>query len=365
MTEACLLLWSLTGLALAEAPTSAAWKTVDAPRAIELPRDHAAHPDYRIEWWYYTGNLHTPQGRRFGYQLTFFRTGLVFAPENPSHWAVRDLYIAHWAISDIDGGKFHVFQRANRHGLGTAGADTDRYRVWNGPWEARLDGETHVLSAVEGDTRLSLRLRPGKPVVLHGEQGLSRKGPTPGNASYYYSLTRMPTEGSLTLGGQTFPLSGQSWMDHEFSSSFLESGQRGWDWLSIQLDDGRELMIYQIRRDDGSRDRFSSGTLVAADGSTVRLTGEDFTLKPQSRWKSPHSGAEYPIAWTLSIPSQGLELQLSAALASQEMTTTPTAGFPYWEGGITIQGTSRGKSIRGEGYLEMTGYAGLGQFLSR
>jgi len=333
------------------------WQIVDRPRPFVFPADHAAHPDYRIEWWYYTGHLATPGGRHFGYQLTFFRTGIVRQPTNPSAWSVRDLYIAHLALSDLDQRKFRFFQRARRQGVGWAGADAQRYHVWNGDWSARLDGETQRLIAADEGLSLALELQPQKPPVPHGDAGLSRKGPSPGNASYYYSFTRLQTSGRLTVDGQACDVTGVSWMDHEFSSSFLEAGQQGWDWLSLQLDDGRDLMVYQVRHADGSADPLSSATLVDAAGRARHLERSQFVLEPRRRWQSPDTGGNYPIEWTLRLPQEQAEFSIAAAYPQQEMNTVASNGFPYWEGSVTIRGRWGNTPITGRGYLEMTGYA--------
>jgi predicted secreted hydrolase len=349
--------------ALAAEPNSP-WLSVVEPRPFVFPRDHAAHEDYRIEWWYYTGNLETVEGRRFGYQLTFFRTGLDFRPKNPSRWSVRDLYVAHFAISDIAAEEFKFRERVARSGVGWAGAASDVYRVWNGDWSARLAGDDHVLSAAEGPMKLELSLKPAKRPVLHGRQGMHRKGESRGNASYYYSMTRMDTSGSITVGQKTFAVTGRSWMDHEFSSSFLEAGQRGWDWFALEFDDGSELMLYQMRRSDGTRDRFSSGTLVHPDGSWKSIGQADFILAAGKKWTSPASKAAYPIEWNLRIPGHKIDLALRAAFAGQEMNTVASTGFPYWEGSIVASGTRDGKPLAGRGYLEMTGYrASLGRLI--
>lgn len=343
---------------LAGATPDEAWQKAVQPRALVFPRDHAAHEDYRVEWWYYTGNVEADDGRRFGYELTFFRTGVVREPRIASPWAVRDLYVAHFAISDLAAGKFHMFQRVKRAGMGWAGAATDRYHAWNGQWQVHLEGDEHLLSASEDGTELELRLTPRKPPVLHGVGGLSRKGPTAGNASHYYSLTRLDTQGTLTVAGQSAAVRGLSWMDHEFSSSFLEQGQLGWDWFSIQLDDHRELMIYQIRRDDGSVDPFSSGTIVATDGRATAIGRDQFRLTPSRRWRSPQTGTEYPIQWRLQMPGRRLDLTVEAALDCQELDTRASVGFPYWEGSIDVRGAWDDRPVRGRGYLEMTGYGG-------
>jgi predicted secreted hydrolase len=333
------------------------WNSVTQPRPFLFPADHAAHPDYRIEWWYYTGNLQSSSGRRFGFQVTFFRTGVVREPLNPSRWAIRDLFMGHFALSDIQGSRLHAFERLNRGGLGQAGAERDHYHVWNGDWQVRLEGQRHLLQAREGDCGVNLELAPLKPPILHGDHGMSRKGPSEGNASYYYSLTRMRTTGTVVLGGETFTVTGLSWMDHEFSTSFLEKGQRGWDWFALQLDDGRELMIYQIRRTDGTADPFSSGTLVDRLGNAEHLSRDDFTLVPGKTWKSGTSGATYPVDWTVRAPRYQLELHVEAALAAQELNLASGSGVAYWEGAIRITGQSAGRPVAGCGYLEMTGYA--------
>lgn len=333
------------------------WKEAAPGYQFSFPRDHAAHPDYRIEWWYYTGNVETREGRRFGYQLTFFRTGVTPTTVNPSRWTVRDLYLAHFAISDLEKQKFHSFERLARAGIGWAGAETERYRVWNDTWEARLDGDTHVLMAEDGGVRLQLTLVPEKLPVIHGENGVSQKGAAVGNASHYYSLTRLRTVGQLTIDGETFKLNGLSWMDHEFGTSFLEKAHVGWDWFSLQLNDGRELMIFQLRRTDGSMDPHSSGALIDANGQTMPIRFGEFSLSPSQPWLSPETGAAYPTVWELAVPRFGLQLLIRAALPDQELRTNASTGVTYWEGS-TIVTAKKQLQLAGRGYLEMTGYAG-------
>lgn len=331
------------------------WKKALPPYTFTFPRDHGAHPDYKIEWWYYTGNLATRDGRRFGYQLTFFRVGVESAPVNPSRWAVRDLYTAHFAVTDLEGKRFRHAEKLNRAGIGWAGAEVDRYRVWNEGWEARLDenGSGHLLHAADEGMKIDLRLDPTKPVVVQGEKGVSQKGKTPGNASHYYSLTRLATKGTLQVGEERFEVEGISWMDHEFGTSFLEKGQKGWDWLSIQLEDGSELMLYQFRRDDGATDPHSNGVWVARDGRATRLRADQFRLIPVGFWRSPASGATYPVRWQIELPSLGWRLTVRAAVDSQELQTNESTRVTYWEGAIIVEGDRQGR-----GYLEMTGYAG-------
>ncbi|MBI1760225.1 MAG: carotenoid 1,2-hydratase [Acidobacteria bacterium] len=342
----------------ASAQLAGNWKQALPPYQFNFPAAHASHPEYKIEWWYYTGNLAAQGGRRFGYQLTFFRIGVERMPQNASRWAVRDLYAAHLAVTDVAGQRFRFGDKLNRAGIGWAGAETATYRVWNEDWEARQDvNGQHLLRAFEREFGLDLQLAEGKVPVAHGARGVSQKGTQPGNASHYYSLTRMPTRGTLTLNGERIPVEGASWMDHEFGTSYLEPAQLGWDWFSLQLDDGTELMLYRFRRQDGARDPLSSGTLVAANGQTTGLKFDAFALTPLREWRSD-SGARYPVEWRVQIPARELELIVHAALDQQELRTEGSTGVSYWEGAIEVSGTQRGRAVTGRGYLELTGYAG-------
>ncbi len=348
------------------------WREASAGYRFAFPADHAAHPDFRVEWWYYTGNLETQTGRRFGYQLTFFRVGVVREPTNASKWALRDLYMAHFAIADIERQSFHSFERTNRAGIGWAGADAfeqlrpgeERHRpkssprVWNEDWVTQLDGGSGKLHAIEEGYSLDLELKPSKGVVIHGDNGISQKGPSPGNASHYYSLSRLESSGQLVVEGETFDVTGLSWMDHEFGTSFLHDEQVGWDWFSMQLEDGRDLMLFEIRRRDGTIDPSSSGTLIDAGGTPTHLSYGDFLLVPGQTWRSPASGASYPIGWGIELARYGVRLNVTAEIGDQELRTPESTGVTYWEGSITAEGASEGKRILGRGYLEMTGYAG-------
>ena len=335
------------------------WRQARPDYRLQFPSDHASHPEYRIEWWYYTGNLADSSLRRFGFQLTFFRAGVRARPENPSRWAVRDLFMAHLALSDLATGRFHFAERLNRAGPGWAGASTETYRVWNESWEAGLDSDgRHRLRARDGDFGIDLVLEPGRQPLLHGQAGLSQKGAQEGNASHYYSLTRMPTRGSIRVDGREFEIAGLSWMDHEFGTSFLEPEQIGWDWFALQLDSGQDLMVFQLRRSDGRRDPNSSGTLLDDSGKPRALGRSDFSLEPVRTWRSPHSGASYPIQWRLSLPRQGLSLTVTAAQPDQELRTRWSTGVTYWEGAVVVTGTRGADPVSGRGYLEMTGYAG-------
>jgi predicted secreted hydrolase len=342
-----------------------AWKEATPGYRFAFPRDHASHPDHQLEWWYYTGNVATREGRRLGFQITFFRIGVDPAPANPSRWAVRDLHMAHLAVSDPEGGRYRFDERLSRSGPGLSGAASDRYRVWNEDWSAGLDDAgRHVLRAQSREVGLDLVLEPGKPPAINGVNGISQKGARPGNASHYYSMTRMPTRGALTIGGDRFEVTGDSWMDHEFGTSFLEPEQQGWDWLALQLDDGRELMLYQLRRGDGTRDPRSSGTLVDARGGTRHLAAQDFALAAAGTPFTAPSGAKYPVQWDVAVPGADLRMRVSTPLPDQELRTLGD-GIAYWEGMIQVVGTAAGRPVRGRGYLEMTGYRGsLGRVMS-
>ena len=354
--------------------TQVPWKFAAAGYRFEFPRDHASHPDYKIEWWYYTGNVNTADGRRFGYQVTFFRVGIDHAPANPSKWALRDLYMTHLAVSDARGNRYRFAEKLSRGGPGLAGAASDRYHVWNEDWAAMLVGNReprsgtraqHVIKASSANAAVDLVLDEGKRPVINGVNGISQKGAQPGNASHYYSLTRMPTRGTLTIDGEQFEVTGDSWMDHEFGTSFLEPDQRGWDWLSIQMSDGRELMLYQLRRADQSRDPRSSGTLVDRSGGSIHLSNDQFTLTPGRSQFTSKNGATYPTEWIIGVPSQKIELRVTTPVNDQELSLLPSTGIAYWEGMIDVAGTSGGAAVSGSGYLEMTGYHGsLGRVLS-
>jgi predicted secreted hydrolase len=364
---ATIVLYALLAAATAAVPSANdPWREATKGYVFAFPRDHASHPDHKIEWWYYTGNLLAADGRRFGYQVTFFRVGVDHAPANPSRWSVRDLYMTHVAVSDVAGQRYRFSERLSRSGPGLAGAAADRYSVWTEDWTAALDDRgNHVLRAPGDKAGVDLVLGPGKGPVVNGLDGISQKGERPGNASHYYSITRMPTAGSITIDGQRVEVTGESWMDHEFGTTFLEPEQRGWDWLSIQLTDGRELMLYQLRRADGSVDPRSSGTLIDRDGRSAHLTVADFTLTPGSRTFRSANGAVYPLEWTLAMPSRKLELSISTPLANQELSLERSSGVAYWEGLIDVAGREAGRALSGRGYLEMTGYHGsLGRVLT-
>jgi predicted secreted hydrolase len=332
-----------------------------APRAFAFPADHGPHPAFRTEWWYWTGNLRVPaatgSARRFGFQLTFFRTALApwIAPRR-SAWETRDVYMAHLALTDVAAGRFHASDRWARAALDLAGATGDPVRVWLGDWTAEgtgPDGLPMRLRAGDDEVRLDLTLASLKPPVLHGERGLSRKSHEPGNASYYYSLTRMRAGGEVRVGGQAFPVEGLAWMDREWSTSSLGSDLVGWDWFALQLEDGRELMLYRLRRRDGGIAPASQGTIVLADGAARSLERDAVEVVPLGYWTSPRGGTRYPAGWRLRIPALALDLTVTPLIPDQELDLA----VRYWEGAVRAEGMAAGRPLLGEGYVELVGYA--------
>jgi predicted secreted hydrolase len=331
----------------------AGYARATAPRPFAFPADHGPHPEYRTEWWYYTGNVETREGRHFGYQLTFFRIAL--APEDhprASAWATRHVYMAHFAVTDTAGGRFHSRARFARGAAGLAGAEAPPFRVWTEDWSATSaepDGLPMRLQASEDGIAVDLVLESARPPVLQGDRGLSRKGPEPGNASYYYSFTRMPTRGSVRVGDEEFAVRGTSWMDREWSTSAL-GDKVGWDWFALQLDDGRDVMFYQLRRPDGSTDGFSAGIVAAPDGRVSGLGHDAVTVEVLAHWTSP-GGVRYPARWRLTAPAWDLDVEIVPRLAGQEHTQP----FRYWEGAVLVRSrTLPGRG--GVGYVELVGY---------
>jgi predicted secreted hydrolase len=329
------------------------------PREFVFPDDHGPHPEYRTEWWYLTGHLDADDGRSFGFQLTFFRNALSpTPPERQSAWSTNQLWMGHFAITDVESGHHVYEERFARGAVGLAGATADPFRVWIEGWE--LDGERpgdafpfRLRAAMESGEALELHVSEGKPPVLQGEAGLSQKGPEPGNASYYLSWTRMPLRGTVTMDGETVAVSGEGWMDREWSTSALGEVHRGWDWFSLQLDDGRELMFFELRRADGARDPLNHGALVAADGTVRHLGGDQVSVEVLERWRSPLDGTDYPSGWRLRIPEEQIDLVLTPRVRDQEMNVS----FRYWEGALEVEGTAAGRPVGGRGYAELTGYA--------
>ena len=324
----------------------------------QFPRDHFSHPEFQTEWWYYTGNVRDAAGRKFGFELTFFRQGADRdIKKNPNVWDVEDAWLAHFAFSDIDGNRFLHTRRLNRSGARLAGADAAQHRIWNGNWCAQLsaDASKHQLRAVADQFRVDLELNAAKPPVIHGVNGVSQKAEGAGHASHYVSFTRLVTRGSVEVEGKQFHVEGLTWMDHEFFTNQLGEGQTGWDWFSLQLDDGSELMLGRLRRKDGAADPFSSGTYVDRTGRARHLTAREFELKPGRTWASKETKGVYPVEWMVRIPSLKIDAMIRTRLPQQELTG---GGTDYWEGAIEVNGTREGRALSGVGYLEMTGYAG-------
>lgn len=345
-----------SGIRWGEAPEPEGFVRAFTPRNWQFPADFGPHPEYRTEWWYYTGNLEGDDGRPFGYQLTIFRQAL--APAAPdaggSRWRTPQVFSAHFTVSDIATDTFLQEERFARGALGLAGAEADPYAVWLNDWRISAEGPDRVrLQAATDAMAIDLSLRQSRPPVLQGQDGLSRKGPEPGNASHYYSLVQQPTEGTVTVAGRRHAVHGVSWKDHEFSTSVLSPGTVGWDWFSAQFEDGSSLMLYGLRREDGGKEPFSGGRWIDGDGE-VELGAEDYDLTVKRTWRSPHSGARYPAAWTLTIPRLDLELVITPQMADQELST---ASATYWEGALGYRGHRGEQPLLGRGYGELTGYA--------
>jgi predicted secreted hydrolase len=337
-------------------------------RTFSFPQDHFSHPEFKTEWWYYSGHLQSQNQEKgsFGYQLTFFRTGLTRERKNQkSKWSIRDLYFAHLAITDESRGKFEYLEKISRGSLGEAGALSYKtgertFRIWIDNWSIEGKGlsmHNHSLRAGDKNFGLELLLIPEKNPVIHGQNGVSQKGEGEGYASHYYSIPRLKTEGRLFLQNKEIPVLGISWMDHEFGSAQLREYQVGWDWFSIQLDNKTELMFYQIRQKDGKIDPYSSGTMILADGTYQHLPKKEFQIDVLDRWKSSKSGAFYPSKWKITVPSRQIELTLSPTVKDQELITKESTRVTYWEGSVKIEGKYQGIPVKGLGYSELTGYA--------
>jgi len=345
---------------------TAGFQSVTGPCRFSFPEDHGAHPGYRTEWWYYTGNLTATTGERFGFQLTFFRRQLRPSdtlrewPVPASAWRTNQIYLAHAALTDLGGQRHVMAEKVSRQGLGMADTETDgkETRVFLHEWETRITPDAHHLRMTDPAFSLDLTLVPTKGPVPHGVDGYSRKGSSPEQASCYYSFPRMVAKGQISVGTTVYRVSGLGWMDHEFSTAPLAEGVIGWDWFSLQLDDQRELMIYLLRLETGGLHPASSGTLMGPDGQVTHLVQSDFRTRVTRRWTSPVTGASYPLDWELALPGHDLTLQLTAALDDQEMITGDSTGVTYWEGSVSVRGQTGGVPVTGRGYMELTGHAG-------
>jgi predicted secreted hydrolase len=336
---------------------TAGFARATAPRTFSFPADHGPHPEFRSEWWYFTGNLTAANRRHFGFQLTFFRVALApDAVPRESAWATDQAWMAHFTLTDTEGGHFHAAERLGRGALGIAGAQAAPFRVWVDDWNAtsRTPADLFPLriSTSHGDIAVELELSAMKPLVLQGQQGWDRKGPEPGNASYYYSFTRLAAQGFVRTRDAHFDVTGTAWMDREWSTSALGPDLAGWDWISLQLSDGRELMLYRLRRKDGGAGGFSKGALIRADGSRVALSVHEFEIEPRRWWTSPATGVRYPVAWSVEIPSLELSLDIAPRLEEQELDLS----VRYWEGAVLAKGRLNATPITGQGYLELAGY---------
>jgi predicted secreted hydrolase len=333
----------------------AGYARAEQVRDFKFPADHGPHPAFRHEWWYFTGNLETETGRRFGYELTIFRVALSpKPPKSPSAWATNQLYTAHLAFTDEEGQRFDFYERFSRGALGLAGAQAQPFRVWLEDWSVAAGsggGFPWRLQAAAGDIKLDLQLSPLKPLVLQGDRGLDQKSAA-GHASYYYSYTRLATAGMLSLGAQTFKVRGWSWLDREWSSGTLASDQTGWDWFALQLDSGVDLMFYRLRRTDGSTDPYSGGVWVSPSGRARSLAHDEVVIAELDSWESPRGG-RYPAQWRLELPARDCEFTVTPILADQELDVA----VRYWEGAVDVTGRCAGRKIGGRGYVELTGYA--------
>lgn len=343
----------------ADLPPASAFRLALPGYEFAFPRDHGSHDDYRMEWWYYTGQVTTSRGRRYGFEVTFFRVGITPpSAERRTEWDLRNLSLAHFAVTDFDRKEFRYYEKLNRSSRYTARAASGMLDVFNEGWRVSTmpDGAWHLVAQAGGDS-INLVLRARKEPAVHGENGISVKAAGVGYASHYYSMTRLEVSGSIAVrGAAREACSGLAWMDHEFGSSVLRESQQGWDWFSIQLNNETELMLYQIRRRDGSADRSSSGSFVSSDGTVIHIRHDQMKIEPSARWTSKRSGATYPMGWRVSVPSLGIVLELEPWMQNQELITTGSTGVTYWEGAVDVQGSSGNVAVKGGGYVEMTGY---------
>ena len=366
----CLLLLLSAFAASSHAATQ--FKLALPPYAYQFPRDHNSHPAYATEWWYYTGHLQTKDGRKFGYQLTWFRTALAPSIDRTSQWAARDLMFAHFALTDERGQKFYFTDRIGRANLGLNGADSASAnpRIWCGDWVLKFNGKSGEKQTIRARGQSDAKPTNGqsfalnldqialKAPTIHGENGVSQKSAGRGRASHYYSYTRLQTSGTLVIGNERLRVTGQSWFDHEFGSNQMDDSQVGWDWFSLQFTDGRELMVYRLRLKNGKTEPYSSGTLIEKNGKARHLKLAEFQLTPLSMWKSSATGATYPAKWRITLPREKMSLVVTPAVAAQELRPARTgANLAYWEGSVAARGTQNGRALSGVGYLEMTGYA--------
>ncbi len=328
------------------------------PKEFDFPTDYGSHDKFKIEWWYFTGNLSNQKGEKFGYQFTIFRNAL--SPDSSSvnsTFSTNQLYFAHFGLTDIKSGKHYYFEKFARGVKGLAGAEPDPMNIYIENWHIKatypngnyLLPQFSIKAEAEG-VSIDFDLLPEKNLVLQGDRGLSPKSSQPGNASYYYSFTRLNTSGSIELEGKQTSVAGLSWMDREWSTSALSKNQIGWDWFSIQLSDSTELMLFRLRDSLGNSD-FSKGTLVLSNGNSENLESNDFDLKVLESNKLS-SGTSYPSKWSIKIPNHNIELECKVQVPDQEMKLS----VKYYEGSIMVKGRKGEQAINGSGYVELTGY---------
>ena len=328
----------------------------DVPREFNFPADHGEHPNFQTEWWYFTGNLISDAGEDFGYQLTFFRRALApvsEVQERTSDLAVNQIFMAHFTISDGRNSKFHPFERFSRGDGNLAGVSSDPLMdVWLEDWRVQqVSEDVFRLNAKSKNININLDLSDDGGIFLQGDNGWSRKSKD--TASYYYSMPRLRTEGTISVDNENVHVSGLSWLDHEFSTSTLAADQVGWDWFALHLNNGKDIMAYTMRQDGGYIDPNSHGSIMEKDIPVIRLSFDDYEIIPMETWKSPISGALYPSGWRIRVPSQAIELTITPLIQNQELNLA----FTYWEGAVKINGTVKGEPVSGSGYVELTGYA--------
>jgi predicted secreted hydrolase len=348
-----------TGLRFLGGQVDDGFERATQPIDFVFPRDHGSHDEFRNEWWYFTGNLATPSGRDFGFELTFFRIGLAARRAEESRtsaWAANQVWMAHFAITDVQSGRLVAAERLARGALGLAGATPTPFRVWVEDWSVNGEADDRnavlTLRAQDAQMAASLDLQSLKPVAIHGEHGLDSKGPEPGDASYYYSFPRLVVRGWVAVDGTHSDVTGNAWMDREWSTSALPAGVVGWEWFGLQLSDGRELMLYGLRQKDGTLSDYSGGSLVATDGSTMHLRRADIDLVATRYWTSARTRVRYPVSWRIAIPAAALTLSVEPRIPDQEIDLS----VRYWEGAVRASGQGRDGPLAGQGYLELAGY---------
>lgn len=347
-----------TGLRLLGSEAADGFARAVAPRELVFPADHGSHPDYRTEWWYFTGNVATAGGRHFGFELTFFRYALAppsVRAEDASAWRTEQVWMAHFAVTDTAGARFIARERLTREALSLSGAEAAPLRVWVQDWSAAGeagDGLAVRLQAQDDAIGLDLGLTSTVAPVAQGDGGLDSKGAGVGNASHYYSVPRLAAQGEITVEGESFAVTGLAWLDREWSTSSLEAGVAGWDWFALHLSDGGSLMFYRLRTESGTSSPFSGGSLVSRDGTRTALAASDVTLTVREHWTSPATGVRYPVAWRIEAPKAGISLDVTPYLKNQELDLS----VRYWEGAVHAAGRGPEGALTAQGYLELAGY---------